>query len=108
MKAGKLSLEVLPNELRGIASAFEEREKLLRDAQDKELALVLSNYFEGNEKSAEEALERIAETSNNPVVFHALRVIEETRKTSRLNYIKIHRLSISEHKFRGKNPELSP
>lgn len=67
----------------------------------------MTNYFEGDEKSAEKALVHMAETSSNPIVFHALQVIEETRKTSRLNYPEINRLSIREKELRGKNPEES-
>lgn len=107
MKTGKLSLEVLPNELRGVASAFEERKKLLSEAQDKDLALALTNYFEGNEKSAGESLERMAETSSNPVVFHALKIREYTRKTSRLDYTKIEMLEKRVKELRGKKPEAS-
>ena len=50
------------------------------------------NYFEGNEKSAEKELERIAEKSDNPAVFHVLFLIEASRKSSRLNHPKIDRL----------------
>ena len=42
---------------------------------DSESAMALSLYFEGNT----EALEALAKTSGNPIVFHALRLMEQSK-----------------------------
>ena len=51
---------------------------------DKDSALVMALYFDGNN----EALEELANSNNNPVVFHALRLIEQSKGSSQ-NYAKV-------------------
>lgn len=51
---------------------------------DKDSALVMALYFDGNN----EALEELANSNNNPVVFHALRLIEQSKGISQ-NYAKV-------------------
>lgn len=51
---------------------------------DKDSALVMALYFEGNGN----ALEELANSNDNPVVFHALRLIEQSKGSSQ-NYAKV-------------------
>lgn len=52
--------------------------------KDTDSAFALSLYFEGNA----EALENIAKTSSNPVVFHALRLLEQSKGNGQ-NYARV-------------------
>lgn len=88
MEAGRLNPESLPNELKNIFKAFEQREKLIAQAEDRKLAAALSTYFEGDEEAGAAALERLSENSENPVVFRALAIIEKSRKSTHLDYKK--------------------
>ena len=54
--------------------------------EDKETAAALTDWFEGREGAAE-ALERLAGTTENPAVFHALRLIEQEK--SGWDYAKV-------------------
>lgn len=51
---------------------------------DKDSALVMALYFEGNGN----ALEELANSNDNPAVFHALRLIEQSKGSSQ-NYAKV-------------------
>lgn len=63
LKRGKLNPEMLPSDIAG---------QLTAQMKDQQLAEVLTAYFEGLEDEAEEALESMSRTSENPVVFRAL------------------------------------
>lgn len=63
LKRGKLNPEMLPSDIAG---------QLTAQMKDQQLAEVLTAYFEGLEDEAEEALESMSGTSENPVVFFAL------------------------------------
>ena len=66
LKKGKLNLETLPSEIAGPLG------KLTAHMKDKQLAEALTAYFEGRENEAEKALESMSRTSENPVVFYSL------------------------------------
>ncbi len=97
MERGKLNPEALPEELRGLAEDIGKREEFVRKAQDRDLVFALTDLFEGHVDSAQSTLERLSGNSNNPVVFHALRLIEETRKSKQLDYAKIWKIQLKEY-----------
>ena len=103
MQAGRLNPESLPKELQNVFKAFKGDEKLIAQAEDKKLAAALSTYFEGDEKAGEAALERLSESSENPVVFKALEIIEMSRKSTHIDYKKITQLETKESSLQKTN-----
>ena len=74
LKAGELNPQTLLSDIAGQVKSV-TLGKLAPQMKDKQLAEALIAYFEGRENEAEKALERMSVTSENPVVFGVLWLI---------------------------------
>lgn len=79
LKADRIHFNDIPDEMKGFVN------ELIYSVNDKEAAYALSEWLENDSVIM---LERLAETSSNPVIFHALSISEINRKTKYLNYSK--------------------
>lgn len=74
LKAGELNPQTLSSDIAEQVKSSTLR-KLTHQMKDKQLAEALTAYFEGRENEAEKALESMSGTSENPVVFFALALV---------------------------------
>ena len=72
MRKGELQLSILPNEL----NVLVHRNAVTSNVEDSELAAILTDYFEGNDKEAKEILFEAAEKSTTPAILVARMMIE--------------------------------